>query len=91
MPRDCWNHVTKTARASLFKCAAKPSTARVPLGVQLVPERRLVAGSSQLVPVTPAPGEVRNGPVSCAAACGPVHVSVIQWSGSFRLTWIWLM
>src|SRR4051794_25908942 len=39
----------------------------------------------------PAPGDVRNGPVSCAAACGPVQVRVMGWLGSSRATEICLM
>ena len=76
MPRAGTNHVTSVASGWLLRCAANPVTAKVPFGVQLLPERRLVATLSQFSPRKPAPGELRNGPVSCALAFGPVQVSV---------------
>ena len=78
MPRARTNQLTSDARESLFRWSWNPETTKVPLGVHLLPERRLVAGSSQLSPFKPAPGELRNGPVSRVAACGPVQVNVTE-------------
>ena len=78
MPRARTNQVTSDARESLFRWSWNPETTNVPLGVHLLPERWLVAGSSQLSPFNPAPGELRKGPVSCAAACGPVQLNLTE-------------
>ena len=86
MPRAGTNHVTSVASGWLLRRDAKPVTVNVPFGVQVLPERLLVASSSQFNPRKPAPGELRNGPTSCALAFGPAHVSVTGWSGSSRRT-----
>jgi hypothetical protein len=91
MPRAGTNHVTSVASGWLLRRDAKPVTVNVPFGVQVLPERLLVASSSQFNPRKPAPGELRNGPVVCALAFGPVHVSVTGWSGSSRRTKISVM
>jgi hypothetical protein len=58
MPRAGTNQVTSVASGWLLSCEAKPVTMYVPFGVHVLPERRLVAGSSQFNPRRPAPGEL---------------------------------
>ena len=71
MPRAGTNHVTSVASGWLLRRDAKPVTVNVPFGVQVLPERLLVARSSQFNPRKPAPGELRNGPAFCALGVWP--------------------